>query len=106
MTEIYDRKKHEILDSKNSEEDGMDLMGAMMRTSGHVPGTPPAQKQDAGLSKDEIIGNAFILFLAGHETAANSIHFAMLLLATRPALQRKVQGEKSFLMQTMANLGS
>jgi cytochrome P450 len=93
MTEIYNRKKQEILDSKNPDDDGMDLMGAMMRTSGHVPGTPPAQKQDSGLSRDEIIGNAFILFLAGHETAANSIHFVILFLATRPAFQRKVQGE-------------
>jgi hypothetical protein len=94
MNDIFERKKLEVLDAKDVEEEGMDLMGAMIRTSGYVSGTAPEKKnQDGGLSKDEIIGNAFVLFLAGHETAANSIHFAIILLATRPALQRQVQGK-------------
>jgi cytochrome P450 len=93
MNEIYEKKKSEILQSKNVEEEGLDLMGAMIRTSGQIPGSSNYGKPDAGLSKDEILGNSFILFLAGHETAANSIHFAMMYLALKPAFQRKLQGK-------------
>jgi cytochrome P450 len=92
MNEIYDQKRSEIVHSKNIEDEGMDLMGAMIRTSGVIPGTANHGKSESGLSKDEILGNSFILFLAGHETAANSIHFAMLYLAMNPAFQRKLQG--------------
>jgi cytochrome P450 len=92
MNEIYEEKKSEILDSKNLEE-GLDLMGAMIRTSGQIPGTANHDKPEAGLSKEEILGNSFILFLAGHETAANSIHFSLIYLAMRPAFQRKLQGK-------------
>ena len=95
MNEIYEKKKSEILQSKNNEEEGLDLMGAMIRTSGQIPGSSNYGKPETGLSKDEILGNSFILFLAGHETAANSIHFAMIYLALKPAFQRKLQGKFS-----------
>jgi cytochrome P450 len=94
MNEIYDQKKSEIIHSKNIEDQGMDLMGAMIRTSGEIPGTANHGKPESGLTKDEILGNSFILFLAGHETAANSIHFSMLYLAINTAFQRKLQGMK------------
>ena len=97
MTEIYDRKTREILQSKGPEDEGLDLMGSMIRSSGQIPGTPNHGKADAGLTKDEILGNSFVLFLAGHETAANSIHFALLYLAMRPEAQRKLQGQSSSL---------
>jgi cytochrome P450 len=92
MNEIYDRKTQEMIDSKSQDEEGMDLMGAMIRGSGQIPGTVNYGKADVGLSKEEILGNSFILFLAGHETAANSMHFALLMLAGRPSFQRKLQG--------------
>jgi cytochrome P450 len=72
------------------DDDGLDLMGAMVRSSGAVPSaTKP--KPGASLSKSEILGNSFVMFLAGHETAANSIHFAILFLACNPETQQKLQ---------------
>jgi cytochrome P450 len=93
MNEIYDRKFNEILQSKGPEDEGMDLMGAMIRGSGQIPGTVNHGKHDAGMTQEEIIGNSFVLFLAGHETAANSIHFSLLYLAMRPDAQRKLQAD-------------
>jgi cytochrome P450 len=76
----------------DSDEDGLDLMGAMVRSSGVVPSaTKP--KPGASLTKSEILGNSFVMFLAGHETAANSIHFALLFLACNPTVQRKLQAD-------------
>jgi len=93
MNEIYDKKKMEIEQSQRPEDEGMDLMGAMIRTSGQIPGTVNYGKTDTGMSKDEILGNSFVLFLAGHETAANTIHFCMLFLAMRPSYQRRLQAD-------------
>jgi cytochrome P450 len=93
MNEIYDRKSTEILQSKGPEDEGLDLMGAMIRGSGQIPGTPNHGKLDAGMTQEEIIGNSFVLFLAGHETAANSIHFSLLYLAMRPDAQRRLQAD-------------
>jgi cytochrome P450 len=92
MNEIYERKSDGITTSKSNEE-GLDLMGAMIRQSGMISGTPNFGKEGAGMTQSEIMGNSFVMFLAGHETAANSIHFAALFLATRPDVQRKLQGK-------------
>ncbi|KAI0968467.1 cytochrome P450 [Xylaria arbuscula] len=40
-----------------------------------------------GLSKEEIFGNLFVINFAGHDTTANTLAFAMLLLAARPEVQ-------------------
>lgn len=39
----------------------------------------------------EIFGNAFVFFLAGHETTANLLHFSLVLLALNPRYQRDLQ---------------
>jgi Cytochrome P450 len=93
MNELYNRKKEDIIDQKGVDADGMDLMGSMIRGSGQIPNTPNYGKPDVGLTREEILGNSFILFLAGHETAANSMHFSLLMLAARPSFQRRVQGK-------------
>lgn len=45
------------------------------------------------LSDEHILGNSFVLILAGHETAANSIHFALLYLAMNLPSQRRLQAD-------------
>lgn len=40
-----------------------------------------------GLSIDEIFGNIFVINFAGHDTTANTLSFAMLLLAAYPEVQ-------------------
>ena len=74
-------------------------MGALIKGSGMT-----GEKADAGmlesgesglpqLSKDDILGNAFVFTLAGHETTANSIHFSIIYLATNPDAHRKLQAD-------------
>ena len=46
-----------------------------------------------GLSIDEIFGNIFVINFAGHDTTANTLAFAMLLLAANPEVQEWVAEE-------------
>lgn len=70
----------------NINKTGMDIMGSLVQSK---YGTQ--KSKEYALTDDEIIGNAFIMFLAGHETSANVLHFALILLATNPAAQRRLQ---------------
>jgi len=81
MSEIYADRA-----DTPSKDGPLDLMGSMIRAS-------ETATTGAALSKSEILGNSFIFFLAGHETAANTIHFALLQLSMRPGLQRRLQAE-------------
>lgn len=87
MADMYDRKMAKITSSKSSTDDaGLDLMGAMIRGSAN-------DSSGGGLTKQEVMGDSFLLFIAGHETTANSIHFTILYLAIHPEIQRKLQAE-------------
>lgn len=76
-------------------EEGMDFMGALIRGSYGLDRktSTSAEKPDKAhvLNRQEILGNAFAMFVAGHETSANTIHFTLINLATNPAAQRLVQ---------------
>jgi cytochrome P450 len=87
MQEFLEEKAKEV--RRGDKEVGMDIMGSLVATSYQ-------DRQDNGkggiqLDDKEIIGNAFIMFLAGHETTANVMHFTMLELANNPATQRQLQ---------------
>ncbi|EHK16488.1 uncharacterized protein TRIVIDRAFT_75420 [Trichoderma virens Gv29-8] len=83
MNELLDEK---IEDARTGEHtEGMDLMGQLAKS---CFGT---DNKDATLTREEIIGNAFIMFVAGHETTANAIHFTIIYLATHPEAQRRMQ---------------
>ncbi|OTA02437.1 Cytochrome P450 [Trichoderma parareesei] len=83
MNELLDEKIDEA--RKGEHVEGMDLMGQLAKSSF---GT---DTKEATLTRDEIIGNAFIMFVAGHETTANAIHFTIIYLATHPEAQRAMQ---------------
>ncbi|GAM85698.1 hypothetical protein ANO11243_037060 [Dothideomycetidae sp. 11243] len=85
MQEMYDEKKVQVASGELSE--GMDLMGALVRGSNAQLDKSTGQL----LSDEEILGNAFVFILAGHETAANTIHFSLLQLAMNPASQVRLQ---------------
>ncbi|KAI9702648.1 MAG: hypothetical protein M1820_006154 [Bogoriella megaspora] len=98
MNEMYAAKRAEVRKGETTE--GMDLMGALVRGAGFTADAPAKANGDTEkgtiqesmmLSDDEIIGNAFVFILAGHETAANTIHFSLLYLAMNPASRRRVQ---------------
>ncbi|KAG6259895.1 hypothetical protein E4U49_005511 [Claviceps purpurea] len=95
---------------EREDKEGMDFMGALAQCSfGGLSGASSSTGQKGekqhdrperqahgitnapALSRDEILGNAFVLFLAGHETSANTIHFSLIHLATNPAAQRLLQ---------------
>ncbi|KAI1462627.1 cytochrome P450 [Annulohypoxylon moriforme] len=81
--------KIEDVRNGDSMEQGLDIMGALVRTS--YGESPKNGSQIARLSDSEITGNAFINIVAGHETTANILHFAIIELATNPASQRRLQ---------------
>ncbi|KAK8222816.1 putative cytochrome P450 protein [Phyllosticta capitalensis] len=92
MKELYDMKRIHMREGKIIE--GMDLLGAIMKGAGVNEDSlnssePPKQL----LSDSEILGNAFVFILAGHETTANAIHFSLVLLALNPPTQRRLQAE-------------
>lgn len=68
----------------------MDIMGSLVATS-YQDNQDGGKSGNIQLDDSEIIGNAFIMFLAGHETTANVMHFTMLELANNPAAQRRLQ---------------
>jgi hypothetical protein len=78
MDEIYDHKLETITASKSRQEEGLDLMGTIIRHSSLISSISNHGKAGEGLIQGKIMGNYFLIFLAGHETAANSIHFAVL----------------------------
>lgn len=94
---------HELMDEKIEETrrgehvEGMDLMGQLVRSS-YGKGQENGELSDkekgletGTLSRSDILGNAFIMLVAGHETTANALHFILIELANNPASQRRLQ---------------
>jgi cytochrome P450 len=98
MDELYDDKVEEFRQGLHGDQ-GMDLMGQLVRSklgeqqqaNGRVSGSANAKAPKTTLTKEEIVGNAFIMMVAGHETTANAMHFTLIELATNPASQRHLQ---------------
>ncbi|KAK6006781.1 hypothetical protein QM012_005789 [Aureobasidium pullulans] len=89
MQEMYQDKKAEVRAGEKRE--GMDLMGALVSASGITAKQDP-EKADGQLFTDsEILGNAFVFIIAGHETTANTLHFAILYLALNWSSQEMLQ---------------
>jgi cytochrome P450 len=94
MREMFEEKKAEVRAGEKHE--GMDLMGALVSGAGIKANQDPEKADTQLLTDSEILGNAFVFILAGHETAANTLHFAMLYLAmnwsTQEMLQKDLDG--------------
>ncbi|KAK0389676.1 hypothetical protein NLU13_3250 [Sarocladium strictum] len=90
MTELLNEKETEARKGSRSGEEGMDLMGQLIRSM-HEAEDPSSKNHGVSLTRDDIIGNAFIMLVAGHETSANAIHFTLIEMATNPAAQRRLQ---------------
>lgn len=81
--------------------EGLDIMGMLVRSSygnskSRKASPGHAEKGEVGkpiLSDSDILGNAFVMIVAGHETTANSIHFSLMELAINPRAQRLLQKE-------------
>jgi cytochrome P450 len=83
MDELFEMKKQQVA-SGDTNNTGMDLFDALIRGSGIIDGNTTIQKSD-------LLGNAFVLMLAGHETTANTLHFSLLFLAMHRGSQKRLQ---------------
>lgn len=71
-------------------KDSMDIMGQLVRAKYGKSGGK-SSSDSSQLSDSDIVGNAFIIIVAGHETTANTLHFTFVELANNPAAQRALQ---------------
>lgn len=103
MNELFLEKVEEARGGRLRQSTGMDLMGSLVKTAygdasdvgsskSGLPNKGITAKKPV-LSDSDILGNAFVMILAGHETTANSIHFSLIELALNGSAQRKVQKE-------------
>lgn len=99
MNEMFQSKKAEVM--AGNEGDTLDLMIALIKGAGITPENLE-KGNDAtpqSLTDDEILGNAFVFILAGHETTANSLHFSLVLLALNISSQRHLQADLDEILQ-------
>lgn len=87
MDELYSAKVEEVNSGLNTS--GMDLFGALIKGSGIL--NESASERKTGLQKSDLMGNAFVIMLAGHETTANALHFSLVYLAQSLGSQRRLQ---------------
>jgi cytochrome P450 len=85
MDAIYEKKKTQVETGETQE--GMDLFDALIRGSGIT------KKESTTITKSDLLGNAFVVMLAGHETTANTLHFSMIFLAMNWASQKRLQAD-------------
>ncbi|PNS15035.1 Tryprostatin B 6-hydroxylase [Sphaceloma murrayae] len=84
LSELYNAKQTATQSSTTS-PGTIDLMGNMI----HQSLSP--DKDSLPLTKSEVIGNAFVFLMAGHETSAHTIQTCILQLAMNPHIQRLLQ---------------
>lgn len=96
LKEMYKSKQEDF--ARNPQQEGsLDLLGALVKGGGSTneksdpASLEKAEPTPAQLTETDILGNAFIFILAGHETTSNSIHFSIIFLALHPPAQRALQ---------------
>jgi cytochrome P450 len=85
---------HERQSAANREKGTGNLIGALVRASEEAQRS--GDKVDLaylGFSDEEIFGNIFAFNLAGHETTANTIATAIVLMAAKPEYQKWISEE-------------
>jgi len=79
MRGMLDRERAHLNAGDYMEEN---LLTALIRAEDEVE-----EKEDRKMNAQEVMGNAFIFLFAGHETTANTLHYALILLAQHPDIQ-------------------
>lgn len=102
---LQDKKEDALKGNADKDKGGMDIMGQLVGTKyGRNSQSLKAKRADeAQLSDSDIIGNSFIILLAGHETTANTLHFALIELANNPSAQRALQADVDRLLGRDSN---
>ncbi|KAL3457039.1 cytochrome P450 [Aspergillus heterothallicus] len=74
-----------IKKAESSEDDTHNLLERLVRS--RREGQEVTSKRDPGLSDAEVLGNVYIFSIAGHETTATTLRFALALLAVDESIQ-------------------
>lgn len=91
MTQMLDEEMRSL--SQGAKGSGS-LMASFIRAGDNYSTRPNSvNTQIKGLSVGEIFGNIFVINFAGHDTTANTLAFAVLLLAAHPKVQSWVAEE-------------
>lgn len=90
MTEMVKEKKAEVASAAGQIGDGTflhNLVSKSEESRREAKSSVDGAGISGGLSDDEILGNLFVYNLAGHETSANVLCYALHLLAIYPQVQ-------------------
>lgn len=95
-----------VLDAQHSMSsvgvESFDMVTEALSSTG-CTGDPPQGCHPTSTSKpltvDEIVGQAFIFLIAGHEIITNTLSFITYLLATHPDCQERLLKEVDLFMQ-------
>ncbi|KAF3934817.1 hypothetical protein ABW19_dt0200219 [Dactylella cylindrospora] len=99
MDELFNEKRAQAIAGEKA--DGMDIMGALVKNS-YGPNNRSENGEEKSrignierqvLTDREILGNAFVFMLAGHETSAGALHYGLIFLALHPDSQRHLQAD-------------
>lgn len=101
MEEMLDKER--VMISKREPGIG-NLVSALIRASEDASNGDGLSNH--GLSEDEIYGNIFIYNLAGHETTANTLAFAIALLAAHPQWQSWISDELDSVLADSGKTGA
>ncbi|KAL8994188.1 MAG: hypothetical protein Q9188_007139 [Gyalolechia gomerana] len=75
--------------SENHSRNGQSLLESFVQA-----GQPPnVGSQNHLISPAAVLGNIFVFIMAGYETSANTLTYAMILLACHPVIQRHLQAD-------------
>lgn len=85
MQGMLDRERGRLAAGEMVEDN---LMTVLISAANHED-----EKEERAMSPQEVMGNAFILLFAGHETTANTMHYALLVLAQHPDVQQMLLDE-------------
>ncbi|KAL9101010.1 MAG: hypothetical protein Q9187_009292 [Circinaria calcarea] len=103
MEEMLARERQLIL----KQESGTDnLMSALVRASEEAKEANAVGGPNKGLADDEIFGNIFMYNLAGHDTTANAVAYAIVLLAAFPERQEWLAEEINSVFGDQQNIES
>ncbi|KAH7326292.1 cytochrome P450 [Stachybotrys elegans] len=89
--ELVDEKSCDLGREEGGNRKSMDLMGQLLLSS--LAEEKQKGGRDLQLGRNAVISNTFLMLVAGHETAANVLHFTLIELANNPAAQRRLQKE-------------
>jgi cytochrome P450 len=80
---------------RESSRPGMDVLSILVRT----------HDEEGGLSDEELVGQAAVLFGAAHMTTAHSLSWTLLLLAQHPSVMRQLWSELGSTDCSLSNFG-